>query len=67
MELFVAESHRRMGLAAKLVQALEREFMRLNIREITLVTPLTNTAGRKFYESQGYNDEKEMKYGKELL
>ena len=67
MELFVAESHRKMGLATKLVQSLECEFMRLDIREITLVTPLTNIAGRKFYESQGYIDENEMKYGKELL
>ena len=67
MELFVDEKYRRNGIAAKLIQALEYEFIRCNVCEITLVTPINNTIGKKFYESQSYNDEKEMKYKKYLL
>lgn len=65
-ELFVSEQNRRNGIATKLIQALELEFVHLDVREITLVTPITNTVGRKFYESCGYSDEKEMKYQKTL-
>lgn len=67
MELFVDENYRRKGIAKQLIQALEFEFINLGVREITLVTPITNIAGRGFYESCGYNDEKEMKYGKILI
>ena len=66
MELFVHEKYRRIGFATKLVKALEIEFVNLNVSEITLVTPITNTVGRYFYESCGYSDEKEMKYRKLL-
>ncbi|MCL1858993.1 MAG: GNAT family N-acetyltransferase [Oscillospiraceae bacterium] len=66
MELFVNEKYRRKGLATKLVQALEKEFVNLNVSEVTLVTPITNTIGRYFYENCGYSDEKEMKYRKLL-
>ena len=67
MELLVSEKYRRKGIATKLIKEIEHEFIRINVCEITLVTPITNTVGRKFYESQGYNDEREMKYRKYLL
>ena len=66
-ELFVNENYRRNGIAAKIIAGLEDEFVCLNVREITLATPLDNYVGRKFYESCGYNDREEMVYDKTLF
>ena len=65
-ELIVHENYRRNGIAKKLIAALETEFIRVDVREIVIETPVSNAGGRKFYESVGYIGEKAMKYEKSL-
>jgi ribosomal protein S18 acetylase RimI-like enzyme len=65
-ELIVHESHRRNGIASKLTEALEAEFVRVDVRVIVIETPVNNTAGRRFYENAGYIGKTAMKYEKSL-
>ena len=65
-ELIVNENYRRNGIAKKLIKALEAEFTRVNVREIVIETPVSNTEGRGFYENVGYVGETTMKYEKSL-
>jgi len=65
-ELIVSENFRRNGIAKKLITALEEEFIRVDVREIVIETPVSNAEGRKFYESVGYLGEMAMKYEKSL-
>ena len=63
-ELIVSEKYRRNGIATKLIQALELEFIHIDVREIVIETPVTNIAGKSFYENCGYIGKTAMKYEK---
>jgi len=65
-ELIVNENYRRNGIAKKLVTALEMEFVRVDVREIVIETPVSNAEGRGFYKSVGYIGKTAMKYEKSL-
>jgi len=52
----VAASHRRMGLAAKLTNALEEFFRTNKVRYYWLETILENERARAFYRKQGFDE-----------
>ncbi len=51
MNVYVAESHRRRGIARRMIQLLHREARKRGVTEITLDA---TDAGRKVYETLGY-------------
>jgi ribosomal protein S18 acetylase RimI-like enzyme len=65
--MFVYKSYRRTGIATKIMQCLESEFVKNNVTEITLKTGRDNKKARKFYESCGYEKDDEIVYEKEIL
>lgn len=65
-EVIINEKYQRNGIAIKLIQTLRLEFIRIDTREIVIETPVTNTAGKGFYESCGYHGKTVMKYEKNL-
>ena len=65
-ELFVCEEYRGNGIAARLVKALEAEFIKNNASEIILKTGRDNLSARKVYEKCGYEDYGEVVYFKEI-
>ncbi len=59
MNVYVAESHRRRGIARRLIQLLHREACQRGVTEITLDA---TDAGRKVYETMGYRASDEAMY-----
>jgi len=65
-ELFVRKEHRRKGIAAKLVTALEAEFLKNDAHEIIVKTGDVNEEAKGLYFSCGYEDYKETVFFKEI-
>lgn len=58
-ELFVRKDFRREGLASKLMQRLEEVAQEEGCETIELDVNIRNDAGKKFYENQGFNVERQ--------
>jgi len=65
-ELYVREEYRRKGIAAKLVSALEAEFLASNAHEIIVKTGDDNEEAHGLYLSCGYEDYEETVFCKEI-
>jgi ribosomal protein S18 acetylase RimI-like enzyme len=63
-ELFVVKSHRRRGVASKLISLMETEFRRLGISHFQLFTGAENRAGQEFYKKHGYTATTEVMFRK---
>ena len=61
-ELFVRESHRRMGVAGKLIAGLEDAFEKYGALEIFLQTGRRNIGAQAFYENKDYAVRERMVY-----
>ena len=53
-DLFVADSHRRQGLAGKMLRAMEQEMSRRGCRRIRICSKATNEQAWKCYGANGY-------------
>lgn len=53
-DIFVSESHRRLGVAGKLLKAIEIEMQKRNCKRIRICTKATNLSALRCYESNGY-------------
>ncbi len=58
----VAPTHRRMGIAAKLVNRAVTALSSLGIAKVALVAFKRNTEGNSFWESQGFNAREDLVY-----
>ncbi len=59
--LAVDEAHRRLGIAGKLMQAVEDWARENGITEIRLNSGISRTGAHEFYRKIGFDDEKEQK------
>lgn len=65
-ELFIKEEYRRQGIAGKLINRIEEEFIRNNIYSFQLFTGAENRIAHAFYESMGYIKSEERMYRKRV-
>ena len=59
-EMYVMEEHRRKGIGKELVNLLESEFAKKDIKKIHLLTGDKNENAQEFYRSCGYNFDGEI-------
>jgi GNAT superfamily N-acetyltransferase len=64
-ELFVEESSRRMGVARRLLAAVEAELLARGAGSLHLLTGQKNGPARALYESMGYQGKDEVMYEKD--
>lgn len=66
-ELFVREQYRRLGVARRLMEALEERYtQKMGIRSFQLFTGADNHDAQSFYESAGYKKRTDILYRKRL-
>lgn len=65
-ELYVDPTHRRLGIAAALLRAVEQRFSSLGVRSVSLETGLKNHAAQAVYLRCGYTPKDERVYQKAL-
>jgi ribosomal protein S18 acetylase RimI-like enzyme len=64
-ELFVEDTHRRLGVGRELLLLAEKIARGKGVRELFVLTDLSNQAAQSFYRSMGYEDG-ELAFTKEL-
>lgn len=65
-ELFIKEEYRRKGIAGRLINRIEEEFIRNNIYSFQLFTGAANKSAQAFYETKGYKKSEEWMYRKRV-
>ena len=58
----IAIKHRRKGIGMRLVNELERKFVRKSVETCYLEVRIDNVAARELYRKQGYKETKQLKH-----
>ncbi len=58
----IAIKHRRKGIGTRLINELERKFVRKGVETCYLEVRIDNVAARELYHSQGYEETKQLKH-----
>jgi ribosomal protein S18 acetylase RimI-like enzyme len=62
MFIFVDNDSRRQGIGDKLIEATSKEFSKRGVKKYRITILPTNSGGKKFYERNKFNKEKELVY-----
>lgn len=65
-ELFVHEEYRRQGIAKKLIEQIEAEFIKINILIVDIATSVENLTAQAFYSNCGYIGKTKLIYRKRI-
>ena len=66
-ELFILETYRRKGIAKRLTDLMETEFLKKGVENIRVLTGGDNVVAQNFYKSCQYEETNEMMLEKDLI